>query len=223
MAHVYPVAEIFESINGEGTKAGRLAVFVRFSGCNLNCTFCDTLWANAKDCPVTYMTCEDIYTRIKSTGISLVTLTGGEPLLQPKIEKLLAFLEQDATIEVEIETNGSISLAFLENLAVRPTITMDYKLPGSGMEAQMCTDNFSYLRKADTVKFVVGSLEDMDRAVEIITQYKLSDKCHLYFSPVFGRIAPADIVEYMKEHNLNYITMQLQMHKFIWDPDKRGV
>ena len=100
---------------------------------------------------------------------------------------------------------------------------MDYKLPGSGMENYMNTANFALLNSHDSVKFVVGSEEDLNRAAEIIDRFKLIDRCHVYFSPVFGKIEPARIVEFMTERNLNGVRIQLQLHKFIWAPDKRGV
>ena len=100
---------------------------------------------------------------------------------------------------------------------------MDYKLPVSGMEDKMCLKNFDILTYKDTVKFVSGSIEDLERAREIIERYGLIDKCHVYISPVFGKINLPDIVEYMKEHKMNKVNMQLQMHKFIWDPQERGV
>ena len=100
---------------------------------------------------------------------------------------------------------------------------MDYKLSASGMEEHMCIENMQYLRKMDTVKFVVGSIKDLERAKEVIEKYQLTQKCHIYISPVFGKIDPADIVEFMKNNYMNDVNLQLQLHKFIWDPDKKGV
>ncbi len=102
-------------------------------------------------------------------------------------------------------------------------MTMDYKLAGSGMETFMRLQNFSELQPQDTVKFVAGSIEDLEKTRQIIQEYGLTQKCHVYISPVFGAIEPADIVEYMKAHQMNGVRMQLQMHKFIWAPDERGV
>ncbi|MBQ1393120.1 MAG: 7-carboxy-7-deazaguanine synthase QueE, partial [Lachnospiraceae bacterium] len=104
-----------------------------------------------------------------------------------------------------------------------PSFTMDYKLPSSGMEDAMCIDNLLSMKKKDTVKFVTGNFEDLDRAKEIIDKYQLTEKCNVYISPVFGKIDPADIVEYLKNNKMNYVTMQLQMHKFIWNPNAKGV
>lgn len=216
------VAETFISINGEGTRAGELAVFIRFTGCNLNCSYCDTAWANAPDCPYEEQSPEELYAYVVSTGIRNVTLTGGEPLLQPQIGQLLALLAANPFLRAEVETNGSVSLEpFCHGDKV--TFTMDYKLPSSGCEEKMLHENFRYLSGNDTVKFVSGSKEDLERAAQIIEEYKLTEKCHVYFSPVFGNIEPVQIVVFLAENKMNDARVQLQLHKLIWDPDKRGV
>ena len=125
--------------------------------------------------------------------------------------------------EVEIETNGSVPLKNILSLAPRPAVTADYRLPSSGMEKHMLTENFSYLTLRDAVKFVVGDMHDLERAEEIINGYGLTDRCRVYFSPVFGKIEPEEIAEFMKERKLNGVRLQLQLHKIIWEPDKRGV
>lgn len=216
------VAETFLSINGEGTRAGELALFVRFQGCNLHCSYCDTRWANEMDCPVQERTPSDIAAQIRAAGVKNVTLTGGEPLLQPDMPYLLALLAREKGLRVEIETNGSVSLAPFcgEN---RPVFTMDYKLPGSGCEAAMEVKNFACLGAADTVKFVCSDEADLDRAAQLIEAHRLTERCHVYLSPVFGSIEPAEMVAYMIAHRLNDVRLQLQMHKMIWDPERRGV
>ena len=216
------VVEKFISINGEGSKAGELSVFIRFKGCNLNCSYCDTKWANESECGYEELSPYDILLYILSSDIKNVTLTGGEPLLQRDMPLLLDILGQYRDIYTEIETNGSVDLAPFTG-AANTAFTMDYKLPSSGMEDQMLLSNLEILRPEDTVKFVAGSSEDLDKARLIVEKYGLTDKCRVYFSPVFGQIDPADIVGYMAEHKLNKVRMQLQMHKFIWAPDKRGV
>ena len=216
------VIEIFTSINGEGPRAGELACFVRLKGCNLRCTYCDTMYANTPDAPSETLSVEAVVARVLATGVHNVTLTGGEPLLAPAARELVAALVAHEPLRVELETNGSVDLApYLE--LPRVTATMDYKLPGSGMERPMRHENFALLRPQDTVKFVAGSDADLQRALEIIRQYDLTARCHVYLSPVFGRIDPADMVEFMKVHRLNGVRLQLQLHKFIWDPQKRGV
>lgn len=218
----YPVAEKFLSINGEGVRAGELAVFIRFRGCNLNCGYCDTKWANCADTPAEELTAEEIAAYAEASGADNVTLTGGEPLLQKELYALIAMLMEKGK-NVEIETNGSVPVRELAEKPLRPVFTMDYKLPSSGMEKAMCLENFRYLAKKDTVKFVSGSVDDLERASEIIEKYSLIGRCHVYFSPVFGSIEPERIVEFMKQRRLNGARLQLQLHKFIWTPDKKGV
>lgn len=218
------VAEKFISINGEGTRAGELAVFVRFTGCNLRCSYCDTMWANEPGCPYEEMSPAQICEYVRSTGIKNVTLTGGEPLLQKDMDKLISLLISKCGVRVEIETNGAVDLRpFAELPEGRPLFTMDYKLPSSGYEDRMIAENFSVLEKEDTVKFVSGSRADLERAGEIIEKYGLLDRCHVYFSPVFGRIEPAEIVDFMLNKRMNKARIQIQMHKVIWDPNERGV
>ena len=218
------VAEKFISINGEGTRAGELAVFVRFTGCNLRCSYCDTMWANEPGCPYEEMSPAQICEYVRSTGIKNVTLTGGEPLLQKDMDKLISLLISECGVRVEIETNGAVDLRpFAELPEGRPLFTMDYKLPSSGYEDRMIAENFSVLEKEDTVKFVSGSRADLERAGEIIEKYGLLDRCHVYFSPVFGRIEPAEIVDFMLNKRMNKARIQIQMHKVIWDPNARGV
>lgn len=219
----YKIAETFSSINGEGTHAGQLAFFIRFTGCNLNCSYCDTKWANVPNAKYTEMTGEEILSEVKKSGIKNVTVTGGEPLIQPNIIPLLEMLCGDGHY-VEIETNGSADVSeVLKIKENRPALTMDYKLTSSGMENHMRTENFFDLEKKDTVKFVSGSRADLERALEIIREYGLIGKCAVYISPVFGKLKPAEIVDFMLENKLNGVNVQLQMHKFIWDPNARGV
>lgn len=222
MKNSMKVAEKFISINGEGTRAGELAVFIRFKGCNLHCGYCDTQWANQADCAYEEMDPEDIYAYIKSAGIRNVTLTGGEPLLQREMDKLLDLLISDPELRVEVETNGAVSILPFCGTH-RPFFTMDYKLPGSGCEAGMNIKNFEMLNQDDTVKFVAGSKEDLVRAKQIMERYDLLNRCHVYFSPVFGSIEPREIVSFMIENCLNQVRLQIQMHKVIWEPDRRGV
>ena len=218
------VAEKFISINGEGTRAGELAVFVRFTGCNLRCSYCDTMWANEPGCPYEEMSPEQICDYVRSTGVKNVTLTGGEPLLQKDMGELIGLLIKNCGVRVEIETNGAVDLRPFTKLPEgRPVFTMDYKLPSSGYEDRMIAENFSVLEKEDTVKFVSDSRADLERAGEIIEKYGLLDRCHVYFSPVFGRIEPAEIVDFMLNKRMKKARIQSQMHKVIWDPNERGV
>lgn len=218
----FNIAEKFISINGEGTRSGQLAVFIRFKGCNLNCSYCDTKWANKSDVAFEIMSENDIIDYILSTKIKNVTLTGGEPLLQNDIFILLKKLS-NLDLYVEVETNGSISLYKFYSLDNPPSFTMDYKLPFSSMNSFMNIDNFSILTKKDTVKFVCATKEDLQKSLEVINQYDLINKCNVYFSPVFNEIEPKQIVQFMIDNNLNGVNMQLQIHKFIWEPNQKGV
>ena len=219
---MFSVVERFISINGEGTRAGELAAFIRFRGCNLCCSYCDTAWANKADAAASFCTAEELCEWTVGTGVKNVTLTGGEPLLQKDIKTLTEML-YDSGLSTEIETNGSVSIKELAISSKRPIFTLDYKLPSSMMENKNYADNYEYLRPEDTVKFVSGSREDLERAAEIIEKYTLIERCNVYISPVFGRIDPAEIVDFMKEKGLNGVRLQLQLHKFIWNPEKRGV
>lgn len=218
----YKVVEIFQSINGEGMKAGELAVFVRFQGCNLRCRYCDTTWANEADAPCTQMDEDELLREVKKYAVKNVTITGGEPLLQKGIAGLLRKLSM-AGMAVEIETNGSVPLKEFAALSPDISFTMDYKLAGSGMEDKMCTDNFSLLTAKDTVKFVVSGRADLERAFQVTEEFSLGGRCNILLSPVFGEIVLEEIVEFMKEYHWTDARMQIQMHKVIWNPQKRGV
>ena len=219
----YKVVEIFESINGEGKKAGQLALFIRFQKCNLTCSYCDTKWANSDDSPYTLMNLEELYKKVVESGIKNVTITGGEPLLQENIEIFLKKLAENPEINIEIETNGSINLKRFGEIKNAPSFTMDYKLPKSNMEKFMDLENFKYLKEKDTVKFVVSNIDDLERAREIIEKYSLVEKCAVYISPVFGKIELSSMVDFMKKYKMNGVNMQLQIHKIIWDPETKGV
>ncbi|MCB2296253.1 putative 7-carboxy-7-deazaguanine synthase QueE [Clostridium tagluense] len=219
----FKVVEKFTSVNGEGPLSGQLVVFIRFAGCNLDCSYCDTTWANVPDVCYDFMTATDIYKYIKSTEIRNVTLTGGEPLLQEGIIELLEILSKDRLLHIEIETNGSASLNEFNIIENPPSFNMDYKLPSSNMEDKMNLDNFASLSYKDTVKFVCGSNEDLQKTKFIIDKYELSNKTNVYISPVFGQIDLEMIVDFMKDNKMNGVNLQIQLHKIIWDPNKRGV
>lgn len=219
----FKVVEKFISINGEGRLSGQLAVFIRFAHCNLDCSYCDTSWANKSETPYSLMTLNAIYEYIKSTDIKNITLTGGEPLLQENILELLEMLSKDSNINVEIETNGSVPITRFSNIENPPSFTLDYKLPSSGMEDKMLLENFKYLTPRDSIKFVCGSITDLDRANYIMSTHNLISKTTIYISPVFDEINPKDLVEYMKINKMNGVNLGIQLHKIIWDPSQRGV
>lgn len=219
----FKVVEKFISINGEGRCAGELAVFIRFAGCNLNCSYCDTRWANEPETCYEILSEEEIYAYIKEQNVRNVTLTGGEPLLQENIGRIIKLLSKDKNLRIEIETNGAVPLKDFINIGENVTFTLDYKLPGSKMNHKMIMDNYDLLRSVDTVKFVVSDQEDLNKARQVIEEYHLTDRVAVYLSSSFGVIKPEDIVNYMIEHNMNKVRLQLQMHKYIWDPSKKGV
>ena len=237
--NTFRVVEQFISINGEGRRAGQLALFVRFAGCNLNCAYCDTKWANEAEVSYCEYTIDELYQMIKESKVKNITLTGGEPLIQPNMDSLLKRLREDASLRIEIETNGSVDIQpFLLDTqsddiqahSVKSTVednvsfTLDYKTSVSRMEDRMHMDNYVNLRTQDTVKFVVGSIRDLEKAKSIIEDYHLVEKgCGIYLSPCFGEIHPSEMVDFLVEHRLNDVNVQLQLHKFVWDPDKRGV
>lgn len=217
------VVEKFVSINGEGSKAGQIAVFIRFAGCNLDCVYCDTKWANEEDVSYLEMSKEEIYEYIKNTGVKNITVTGGEPLLQDGIYEFLEYLSLDKELYVEIETNGSVDISLFKKIDNTPSFTMDYKLDYSNMENKMFLDNLKNLDKRDVIKFVSGSQKDLEILKNIVEKYSLMERTKVYVSPVFGAIEPSVIVDWMIENNLNGMNLQIQMHKIIWDPEKKGV
>ena len=220
----FKVAETFISINGEGKLAGELSVFVRFAGCNLSCAYCDTSWANSESVNYTTMSESEIFEYIKNTKIKNVTITGGEPLIQERIMCLLNLLATDDSLSVEIQTNGSVDIRpFLNIFPNPPAFTLDYKTKSSEMNHLMALDNYNYLKPSDTVKFVVGDVDDLLQAKSIIENYDLTNKCNVHLSSIFGKIGWAQIVDFMKENNMRGVRLQPQLHKIIWDPNLRGV
>lgn len=213
------VVEIFLSIDGEGIRAGELATFVRLAGCNLRCSYCDTKYAQGM-ADGEEMSALAIIDRVKELGCKNVTLTGGEPLLN-KDGFILAHALAEGGYSVNIETNGSIDIG---DLLEEPNviITMDYKSPSSGCEKDMLLSNLEKLREQDVLKFVIEE-SDFDAVRAVIARYKIN--AQIYLSPVFGRIEPVQIVDFMKREFLGRenIRVQLQLHKFIWKPEMRGV
>ena len=222
---MFRVIERFVSIDGEGPTSGELAVFIRFEGCNLRCTWCDTEYSWNGECAYERQTAEEIYDFIKRSGARNVTLTGGEPLLQKNMFQLLDILKEDDQLLVHIETNGAIDLTTYKKRYAHTNIRyiVDYKLPGSGMEKTMKQVNFDLVSKEDVYKFVIASEEDLHRAYQLTTYYELPSRCLVYYSPVVESIEPRRIVEFMIENQLHSIRLQIQVHKVIWPKDMRGV
>jgi len=209
------VNEIFYSIQGEGNAAGLPCVFVRLTYCNLRCTYCDTEYAfyDGEE-----KTLDEIIDEVKKYKCKLVEITGGEPLVQEESLELMRRL-CDAGFNVMLETGGSLSI---KNVDTRVKMIMDFKCPSSGMEKKNFYENVNYLKKADEVKFVIGNREDYDWAKEIISGYNLISKCEILFSVVFGVVEPVKLVEWILEDKLD-VRFQLQMHKYIWHPETKGV
>lgn len=218
------VVEKFVSINGEGQRAGELAAFIRFAGCNLNCSYCDTKWANEYDIKYEENSITELVNFAVNSGVKNITLTGGEPLLQDEIYSLIKALRNE-DFNVEVETNGAVDIANVKAIN-GVSVTIDFKTPSSGMEKFMLMGNYDLLTNGDTVKFVCGSAEDLEKAKHIIDKYcsnLIKQGVKIYFSPVFGNIEAKDIVAFMIKNNMVDVRLQLQLHKFIWQPDKRGV
>lgn len=219
------VVEIFKSIEGEGVRAGLPVTFIRLYGCNLRCEYCDTKYsydeANEENAhPYCTMTIEQIIEAVMRFGCQTVTITGGEPLIHSGIEKLIDLLLMIGC-EINIETNGTRPVPHKYKNEKRVIVTMDYKCPGSGMNDHMERYPFDTLRNWDVLKFVVSDERDLDKMVEALETLETTPS--VFVSPVFGKIEPAQIVEYLLSHQLYDVRIQLQLHKFIWDPDQRGV
>ena len=214
------VIEKFVSINGEGLKSGELATFIRFADCNLRCPYCDTKYSYINPC-FTEESIEDIVNYIQKQNVNNVTLTGGEPLIQEGIGELINRLSR-LGYRVELETNGSVDISKYVGLN-GVTFTVDYKTLSSKMTKFMLLENYKYLTKNDVVKFVCGNDEDLEDAKRIIKEYELDKITNPFISPIWGEIEFSHIVDFLKENNLNNVRLQLQIHKIIWDKDKRGV
>ena len=209
------INEIYYSVQGESTHAGRPCVFIRLTYCNLRCTYCDTEYAfyEGKDMEITH-----IMNEIKQWDCNLVEVTGGEPLFQDKCINLLNELI-NSNYEVMLETGGSLSISDVPKKVIK---IVDFKCPSSAMEKKNLWSIVEDLQPNDEVKFVIGNREDFDWAKDRITEYSLDKICTLLFSPTFEKIDPQLMVEWILAENLP-VRMQMQMHKMIWSPDKQGV
>lgn len=216
----FNVVEIFDSIDGEGKRTGELTTFIRLAGCNLNCSYCDTKYAQKFD-EGTEMTISQIIDKVDSFHNKNVTLTGGEPIARLWIEELIMRLSMYG-FNINIETNGSAILYQIPRFK-NVFYTMDYKCPSSNMEEKMDLDNLEFLDKDDVLKFVVGSIEDLEKCRYILSMHNI--KAQIYLSPVFKKIEPKEIVEFMKQNKdiFKNAKVQVQLHKIIWNPDERGV
>ena len=211
------INEIFYSIQGESTNAGLPCVFVRLTYCNLRCVYCDTEYAfyEGND-----MEIDVIMDEVRKYDCNLVEITGGEPLVQEDVLPLMIKLS-DEGYTVMIETGGSLPI---EKIDKRIKIIMDLKTPFSKMEAKNRYKNIDFLKPIDEVKFVIGSRGDYEWSKDVIAKYKLTDKVsQVLMSPVFGEIENIDLATWILNDKLNNVRFQIQMHKYIWHPETRGV
>ena len=209
------VTEIFHSIQGESSYAGQPCVFVRLTGCPLRCTWCDTGYAfhGGQECSI-----DDVLAKVHGYGCHLVEVTGGEPLAQPESLPLMTRL-CDAGYTVLLETSGAIDVAPVDP---RVHVILDVKCPGSDMTDRMHWPNLSQLAAKDEAKFVLADRADYDWARETLARYDLANRCTVHFSPVFGSLDLRELAEWILADRLP-VRFQLQMHKYIWAPDMRGV
>ncbi len=209
------INEIFKSIQGESSYAGLPCIFIRATSCNLRCGWCDTSYAfyEGKDWSI-----EAVLEEVRRLGCRYVEITGGEPLLQDEVYPLLKILLNEG-YHVLVETSGSLPINQIDPRAI---IVMDIKCPGSGMQHAVHWENIKWLKNRDEVKFVIADRNDFDWTKEVLTQHPELYGKTILFSPVFGRMDPRHLAEWILEENLP-VRLQLQLHKYIWDPEMRGV
>lgn len=209
------ITEIFHSIQGESTYSGLPCVFVRTTGCNLRCIWCDTAYAfyGGQE-----MRLEEILARVRGYHCKLVELTGGEPMLQKETPELARRLLQEG-FTVLIETGGSLDLSPLDTRVIK---IMDLKCPGSGEADRNYWPNLDILQPHDQIKFVIKDRRDYDWAVRVIREHHLEERFPLLFSPVFNAMDYRQLAEWLLADRVN-ARFQIQLHKYIWPPDMRGV
>jgi len=209
------VNEIFFSIQGESSYSGQPCAFLRLAHCNLRCTYCDTEYAfnEGQSIPT-----KEIKKRLNDYPTNLIEITGGEPLLQKEVFPLITELLDEGK-KVLIETSGSISICDVDSRAI---LIYDIKCPTSGMSESNLWENLTHLKNQDEVKFVVGSRQDYDWAKTIIERFSLTEKHVVLFSPVWDKLSPSQLAEWILEDGLS-ACLQLQLHKILWGPKTRGV
>lgn len=216
------IVEIFKSIDGEGIRAGYPVTFIRLFGCNLHCSYCDTRYACDAGEPNDALSIDNIMDCVKRLECPMVTITGGEPMIHPGINKLIDRLIIEG-YHVNVETNGTMNPVRFDDPFAEGSVfyTMDWKCGSSGMSSKMSIDRVNLLTPRDVLKFVVGDQDDLKEALTVIES--MDSNPQIFFSPVFGDIEPKEIVEFILDKKLYNCRMQLQMHKFIWPVDQRGV
>jgi len=210
------VSELFLSLQGESSFQGKLCAFVRLSGCHLRCRWCDTQYAFWGG---TRMSIKEITEAVLKMKSSLVTITGGEPLLQPQVYPLMEHLLESG-LEVLLETSGSI---YLDKVPAGVRKIMDFKPPDSGEAEKNCWRNLSLLGEGDEIKFVLASKADYLWAKEVCQRENLfNGKVEVLFSTAYGLLSPLNVANWLIEDKLS-VRFQLQQHKYIWGPEQRGV
>jgi 7-carboxy-7-deazaguanine synthase len=225
-----PMVEVFQTVEGEGTKAGYPTTFVRVYNCNLRCTWCDTPYSYAPAKPEYFATVSEIVGQVREYGNRHICLTGGEPLMHGNKSLLLmaALAGIEEVDDVHVETNGAIHLGPFDEwrnnngkIGQKVRFILDYKLPASGENDKMIEENFAFLRDTDEVKFVIADEEDFCLAASVVKE-KMKKGVPL-FSPVWETMKPDRLVDLILEQRLTKVKLNLQIHKIIWDPDARGV
>lgn len=209
------VNEIFKSIQGESSYAGIPCIFIRLTGCNLRCAYCDTTYAYDKGIEMSLKTIEK---RVEGYCCKNVCITGGEPLLQEDIYELIRVLLQ-LQYNVFVETNGSVNIGSLPKNVIR---VMDIKCPDSRMHEEMDWNNIKWLRPEDDVKFIISSKGDYEWAKQITLTHDLTEKTNVLFGVVYGKLEPRIVAESILRDKLN-VRFQLQLHRYIWPNRVRGV
>lgn len=209
------VNEIYKSIQGESSHTGLPCVFVRLTGCNLRCTWCDTEYAFYEG---KGMTVEDVVKAVDQCGIPLVEITGGEPLMQKEVIPLMQILLKK-NYTVMLETGGSLPIDEVPKQVLK---IMDLKCPGSGEESNNNYDTLKNLTSKDEVKFVILDREDYDWSKKTLIQHDIPNKAQVLFSPVYEKLDLKDLVQWVLEDNLP-VRIQTQLHKVIWSKDATGV
>lgn len=209
------INEIFKSIQGETSYAGMPCIFIRLMGCNLRCGYCDTTYAYEDGVE---MSINSILESISGFNTKLVCITGGEPLLNKDTPILINEL-LNKNYNVLVETNGSLDIRKIPQKAIK---IMDIKCPDSNMSHEILWENINYITRSDEVKFVLNSRKDYEWTKNVIDKYKLSEITNVLIGTVFGAIPPRLAVQWILEDNLN-VRFQLQLHKYIWEPQTRGV
>ena len=211
------IAELYRTIQGETTYTGLPCVIVRLAGCNLDCSYCDTPHAKEEH-EGELLSMAEVLDRIVRLNVSLVCITGGEPLLQPETPALVqALLERNFTVLVE--TNGTLDISILPKGSI---VILDIKCPESNMIERIRWENIAQLKPHDEVKFVLANRHDYQWAVDVVRKYQLIGKVPVLFSPAFEQLAPETLAKWILDDKLA-VRLNLQLHKYVWPTTRRGI